>query len=428
MKLLIKSGRVMDPASKTDEVSDILIENGKITKIAKQIKGKADKTIDAKGCFVMPGFIDLHVHLRDPGFEEKETIVTGAKAAARGGFTTILAMPNTKPVVDNADVVNYVHQKAKNLAAVNVLQIGAVTKGQKGKELAEIHKMAQANIPAISEDGSSVMNADLYDRAMRIAKEENIPVFAHCEDKNLARGGVMNAGEKAKELYLPGIANEAEDVIVARDIVLAHGTGAHLHFCHCSTRGSVFMIRQAKEKGIHVTAEAAPHHFTLSEEDIQRDDANYKMNPPLRSVKDVEAIREGLKDGTIDVIATDHAPHTAIEKGRSMRRAPFGIVGLETAAALTYSELVLKDYLTPMQMAEKLSYNPARIIGLDKGTIKEGGVADLVIFDPSSNYTISKDEFAGKAKNTPFHNRKVTGKVIATIVSGEIVYREGTLK
>ncbi len=428
MKLLIKSGRVMDPASKTDEVSDILIENGKITKIAKQIKGKADKTIDAKGCFVMPGFIDLHVHLRDPGFEEKETIVTGAKAAARGGFTTILAMPNTKPVVDNADVVNYVHQKAKNLAAVNVLQIGAVTKGQKGKELAEIHKMAQANIPAISEDGSSVMNADLYDRAMRIAKEENIPVFAHCEDKNLARGGVMNAGEKAKELYLPGIVNEAEDVIVARDIVLAHGTGAHLHFCHCSTRGSVFMIRQAKEKGIHVTAEAAPHHFTLSEEDIQRDDANYKMNPPLRSVKDVEAIREGLKDGTIDVIATDHAPHTAIEKGRSMRRAPFGIVGLETAAALTYSELVLKDYLTPMQMAEKLSYNPARIIGLDKGTIKEGGVADLVIFDPSSNYTISKDEFAGKAKNTPFHNRKVTGKVIATIVSGEIVYREGTLK
>lgn len=428
MKLLIKSGRVMDPASKTDEVSDILIENGKITKIAKQIKGKADKTIDAKGCFVMPGFIDLHVHLRDPGFEEKETIVTGAKAAARGGFTTILAMPNTKPVVDNADVVNYVHQKAKNLAAVNVLQIGAVTKGQKGKELAEIHKMAQANIPAISEDGSSVMNADLYDRAMRIAKEENIPVFAHCEDKNLARGGVMNAGEKAKELYLPGIANEAEDVIMARDIVLAHGTGAHLHFCHCSTRGSVFMIRQAKEKGIHVTAEAAPHHFTLSEEDIQRDDANYKMNPPLRSVKDVEAIREGLKDGTIDVIATDHAPHTAIEKGRSMRRAPFGIVGLETAAALTYSELVLKDYLTPMQMAEKLSYNPARIIGLDKGTIKEGGVADLVIFDPSSNYTISKDEFAGKAKNTPFHNRKVTGKVIATIVSGEIVYREGTLK
>ena len=428
MKLLIKSGRVMDPASKTDEVSDILIENGKITKIAKQIKGKADKTIDAKGCFVMPGFIDLHVHLRDPGFEEKETIVTGAKAAARGGFTTILAMPNTKPVVDNADVVNYVHQKAKNLAAVNVLQIGAVTKGQKGKELAEIHKMAQANIPAISEDGSSVMNADLYDRAMRIAKEENIPVFAHCEDKNLARGGVMNAGEKAKELYLPGIVNEAEDVIVARDIVLAHGTGAHLHFCHCSARGSVFMIRQAKEKGIHVTAEAAPHHFTLSEEDIQRDDANYKMNPPLRSVKDVEAIREGLKDGTIDVIATDHAPHTAIEKGRSMRRAPFGIVGLETAAALTYSELVLKDYLTPMQMAEKLSYNPARIIGLDKGTIKEGGVADLVIFDPSSNYTISKDKFAGKAKNTPFHNRKVTGKVIATIVSGEIVYREGTLK
>ncbi len=428
MKLLIKGGRVIDPASKMDAESDVLVVDGKIEKISKTIKTKADKTINAKGCFVMPGFIDLHVHLRDPGFEEKETVVTGAKAAARGGFTTILAMPNTKPVVDNADVVNYVHQKAKNLALVNVLQIGAVTKGQKGKELSQIHEMVQAGIPAISEDGNSVMNADVYLRAMQKAREEGIPVFAHCEDKNLAKGGVINAGKRAEELGLPGILNEVEDVITARDIVLAHAADVRLHLCHCSTKGSVWMIQHAKEHHFKVTAEACPHHFILSDEDIPGDDANYKMNPPLRSKEDVLAIREALKSGVIDVIATDHAPHTAIEKGRNMKRAPFGIVGLETAAALTYTELVLKDYLTPMQMAEKLSYNPAKIAGLEKGTLEEGGAADIVIFDPNQNYEISVKEFAGKSKNTPFDKRKVTGKVVASIVAGDVVYREETGK
>lgn len=424
MKLLIKNGRVIDPASKLDAESDILIENGKITKISKDIQTKADKTIQAKGCFVMPGFIDLHVHLRDPGFEEKETVVTGAKAAARGGFTTILAMPNTKPAADNPDVVNYVHQKAKNLAPVNVLQIGAVTKGQKGKELSDIAGMVSAGIPAISEDGKSVMNTALYYKAMKLAGEMQIPVFAHCEDKYLVGNGVMNEGEKAKELGLPGISNEVEDTITARDIILAKGAGAHLHLCHCSTKGSVAMLKQAKKAGISVTAEACPHHFTLSEEDILEDDANYKMNPPLRSHEDMEAIREGLKQDIIDVIATDHAPHTAVEKGLSMKKAPFGIVGLETAAALTYTELVLKEYLTPMQMAEKLSYNPAQIIGLEKGTLAEGSIADVVVFDPSRTYQIDAKQFAGKAKNTPFNGRTVTGKVIATIVSGEVVYRE----
>lgn len=424
MKLLIKNGRIIDPASKLDAESDLFVEDGKISKIKGKIKEKADRVIDAKGCFVMPGFIDLHVHLRDPGFEEKETVVTGAKAAARGGFTTILAMPNTRPVVDNADVVNYVHQKARNLAAVNVLQIGAITKGQEGKKLSDIHQMAQAGIPAISEDGKSVMNAELYYRAMRAAKEEGIPVFAHCEDKNLMHGGVINAGKRAEELKLPGILNEVEDIIVARDIVLAGSVGVHLHLCHCSTEKSVWMVKQAKANGLAVTAEVCPHHFTLSEEDIDADNANYKMNPPLRSARDREALREGLKEGVIDVIATDHAPHTAVEKGQSIKRAPFGIVGLETAAAITYSELVLKDYLTPMQMAEKLSYNPAKVIGLEKGTLQEGSIADIVIFDPNQNYTIQAKEFAGKAKNTPFDNRKVTGKVIMTIVSGEIVYSE----
>lgn len=424
MKLLIKNGRVIDPASNLDAESDILIEDGKIVKVSKNIKAKSVKTIQAKGCFVMPGFIDLHVHLRDPGFEEKETVVTGAQAAARGGFTTILAMPNTKPVADNPDVVNYVHQKAKNLAPVNVLQIGAITKEQKGKVLSDIAGMVSAGIPAISEDGKSVMNTVLYYKAMQIAKENQIPVFAHCEDKDLAANGVMNAGKRAKELGLPGILNEAEDAITARDIILAKGTGVHLHLCHCSTKGSVDMVRQAKKEGISVTAEACPHHFTLSEEDIPKDDANYKMNPPLRSKEDMEAIREGLKQGVIDVIATDHAPHTAVEKGMSMKKAPFGIVGLETAAALTYTELVLKEYLTPMQMAEKLSCNPAKIIGSEKGTLKEGSVADVVIFDPSRTYQIDAKQFAGKAKNTPFNGRTVTGKVITTIVSGEVVYRE----
>lgn len=423
MKCLIKNGRVIDPATKLDEVSDIFIENGRIVKVQKAIKEKADKTINAKGCFVMPGFIDLHVHLRDPGFEEKETVVTGANAAARGGFTTILAMPNTKPVVDNADVVNYVHQKAKNLAPVNVLQIGAVTKGQKGKELADIHGMVSAGIPAISEDGKSVMSTAVYRKAMQEAKEEGIPVFAHCEDIDLVQGGVMNAGKRAEELNLPGILNDVEDIITARDIVLAESVGVHLHLCHCSTRKSVWMLEQAKRNGISVSAEACPHHFTLCDEDILKDDGNYKMNPPLRSKADVEAIREGLKNDTIEVIATDHAPHTEAEKHGSMKQAPFGIVGLETAAALTYSELVLKDYLTPMQMAEKLSYNPARIIGSDKGSLAVGSAADIVIFDPKKTYTIQAAEFAGKSKNTPFDGRKVTGQVVATIVSGEVVYQ-----
>lgn len=424
MKLLIKNGRVIDPATKTDAAADVLIEDGKILKVEKGIKEKAEKTIDAKGCFVMPGFIDLHVHLRDPGFEQKETVETGAKAAARGGFTTILAMPNTNPVVDNADVVNYVHNKAKNLAPVNVLQIGAITKGQKGEELSEIHEMVQAGIPALSEDGKSVMNTAVYRKAMLIAKEEGIPVFAHCEDIDLVQGGVMNAGKRAEELGLPGILNDVEDIIEARDIMLAKGTGVNLHLCHCSTEGSVKLLKIAKENGVKVTGEACPHHFVLSEEDIPGDDANYKMNPPLRSKEDVAAIREGLKNDILDVIATDHAPHTAIEKGLSMKKSPFGIVGLETAASLTYSELVLKEYLTPMQMAEKMSYNPAKIIGLDKGSLEVGKTADIVIFNPKKTYTIDVNEFAGKSKNTPFNGRKVTGKVEATIVAGNVVYSE----
>lgn len=438
MTLLIKGGQVINPATGMDEVADVYVEDGKVSQIGKGLKVKADQKIDAKGCYVMPGFIDMHVHLRDPGFEQKETIETGCQAAAHGGFTTILAMPNTKPVVDNPDVVEYVHNKAKAVGCVNVMQVGAVTKGQKGVELSDIEGMAKVGIRAISEDGKSVMNAQLYREAMQKAAELDLTVLAHCEDINMVNGGVMNQDRHSEELGLKGITNSVEDIIVARDIMLSKETGARLHLCHCSTYESVNMVKHAKMEGIHVSAEVCPHHFTLTSDDIHKVDAtihqeqqisveadadtNFKMNPPLRTKRDVEMLKEGLRDGIMDVIATDHAPHTFDEKNTSMKKAPFGIVGLETAACLTYSELVLGGYLTPMQMAEKMSYNPAKIIGIEKGDISEGKTADIVIFDPRKEYTIDKNKFASKGRNTPFHGRKVTGKVMYTIVGGNVVY------
>lgn len=423
MVILIKNGRVIDPGTRTDQKADVLIEDGRIKEIDTEIHAEADKVMDAADCFVMPGFIDLHVHLRDPGYEYKETVETGSRAAARGGFTTILAMPNTKPAADNRDVVRYVLNKARDVGAANVLQIGAITKGQRGEELADIEDMVEAGIPAISEDGKSVMNSQLYREAMMLAVKYDIPVMAHCEDINLVHGGVMNEDEKSAELGLPGITNAVEDVIVARDILLAKETGARLHLCHCSTKDSVTMVKQAKEAGLPVTAEVCPHHFTLTSEDIPKDDANYKMNPPLRTREDVDALIKGLSEDIMDVIATDHAPHSQEEKSGSMRKAPFGIVGLETAAALTMTELVDKGYLTPMQMAEKMSYNPAKVIGLDRGTLEPGKIADVVIFDPKEEYVIDAAKFASRSKNTPFDGRKVKGRVKATILNGEIVYQ-----
>lgn len=423
MSMLIKGGRVLDPSSQKDEIADILIEEGKISKVEKDIAEEADQVIDAEGCFVMPGLIDLHVHLRDPGLEYKEDIRTGSLAAARGGFTTVVAMPNTKPVIDSADRVDYVHNKAKSVAPISVLQCGAITKGQKGVELADIEAMAKAGIPAISEDGKSVMNAALYRDAMKLAKKLDIPVLAHCEDANMVSGGCMNEDEVSKKLGLPGITNAVEDVIVARDILIAQETGARLHLCHCSTKNSVELVRLGKKLGIQVTAEVCPHHFTLSTEDIPGDDPNYKMNPPLRRKEDVEALKEGLADGTMDVISTDHAPHSAKEKTGSFRNTAFGIVGLETSAALTYTELVDQGILTPLQMAEKMSYQPAKVLGIDKGSLQEGKDADITVFDPRPEYAIDKNTFISKGRNTPFHGRKVKGKVKATIYGGEVVYR-----
>lgn len=440
MKILIKGGRVINPATGMDEIADVLVEDEKVTKIAKEIEDNADRRIDADGCYVMPGFIDMHVHFRDPGLEQKEDVFTGMKAAARGGYTSVLCMPNTKPVADHPDVIEYVHNKAKSVKGIHVYQVGAVTKGQQGKELADIEGMVKAGCPAISEDGKSVMDSNLYREAMKIAAKLDIPVLAHCEDINLVNGGVMNLDSKSSELGMPGISNAVEDIIVARDILLSKETGAQLHLCHCSTKDSVEMIRKAKEEGLMVSGEVCPHHFTLTSEDITeyipvikegildpKDtdvDTNYKMNPPLRTKEDVKALKEGLKSGIMEVISTDHAPHTFDDKNTSMKKAPFGIVGLETAACLTYSELVLGGYLTPMQMAERMSYNPAKIMKFEQGDIQPGKMADIVVFDPNKKYKIDKNKFLSKGKNTPFHGREVTGKVKYTFCQGELVYED----
>ncbi len=422
MKTIIRGGRVLDPASNTDAVKDILYEDDVIVKVEEHIEDEAENVIDAGGMYVMPGLIDLHVHFREPGFEHKETIRTGARAAARGGFTTVCVMPNTKPVIDSVEMVSYVINRAKEVTDINVLPIAAITAGQDGEFITDFEKLYANGAVAVSEDGKSVMNARVARQAMRLAAEVGIPVFAHCEDKNLVARGVINAGNKAKELGLYGIMNAVEDVIVARDIILAKNTGAQLHLCHCSTKDSVTMVELAKKDGINVTAEVTPHHFTLTEDAITSDDANFKMNPPLRKQEDVDMLVEGLRTGIMDVISTDHAPHHKTEKQRSFADAPFGITGLETSVCLTITELVEKGVLTPLQMAERMSYKPAQIIKSDKGTLLPGRTADITIIDPDDEYEIDSSKFASLGKNTPFNGKKVKGRVRYTIAGGKTVY------
>lgn len=420
MNLILKNGRVLDPATRRDNVETVYIRDDRIS--AAYPEEEADRVVDAKGCYVMPGLVDLHVHLRDPGLTYKEDVETGARAAARGGVTTIVAMPNTKPVMDSPDRIAYVTNKAKSLACVNVIQTGSVTVGQKGEQLVEIRAMAKAGVPALSEDGKSVMDALLMRQAMEVMAEENMVVLDHCEDKSLVNGGCVNADAYTKALGLPGITNSVEDTITARDILLAAETGCRLHLCHVSTRGAAEMLRIAKAKGYKVTGEVCPHHFTLTSSDIVAGDSNYKMNPPLRTEEDRQALIEGLRDGTFEVISTDHAPHARQEKGPDMKTAAFGIVGLETSAALTITELVDTGILTPLEMAEKMSYNPARILGIDRGTLEIGKTADVVIIDPEKEYIIDAGSFASKGKNTPFNGRKVKGMVRMTVCGGNIVY------
>lgn len=422
MTILIKNGRLINPSENLDKVMDIFVEDGIIKEKAESIEKQADTVIDAAGCYVMPGLIDLHVHFRDPGLTYKEDIETGSKAAAKGGFTTVCCMPNTKPVVDNAETVKYIIEKGEKTGLTNVLPVGAVTKNMAGVEITDVEELKKAGICAISEDGKSVMNSGVYRKAMKNAAKANVPVLAHCEDINLVEGGVINLGDKSSELGVKGISNAVEDVIAMRDIMLAKETGATLHLCHCSTKDSVEMVKRAKEEGIKVTAEVCPHHFSMCSDDITSNDGNFKMNPPLRAREDMEALIKGLQDDIMDVISTDHAPHSAEEKAKDLEHAPFGIVGLETSVALTVTNLVKKGYLTPMQMAAKMSYNPAKVLGIPKGTLDEGKIADITIIDPDKEYTIDVNTFESKGKNTPFDGYKVSGEVEYTILNGKIVY------
>ena len=421
--ILIKNGRVVDAKSNTDGILDVVIDGGKIKTIGKvEDDGSYEQVIDADGCVVAPGLIDVHVHFRDPGLTYKEDIETGSKAAAKGGFTTVCCMPNTKPVVDNVDTVKYIIEKGKKVGLTNVLPVGAVTKDMAGTQITDVEELKKAGICAISEDGKSVMNSGVYRKAMKNAAKANVPVLAHCEDINLVEGGVINLGDKSSELGVKGISNAVEDVIAMRDIMLAKETGATLHLCHCSTKDSVEMVKRAKEEGIKVTAEVCPHHFSMCSDDITSNDGNFKMNPPLRAREDMEALIKGLQDDIMDVISTDHAPHSAEEKAKDLEHAPFGIVGLETSVALTVTNLVKKGYLTPMQMAAKMSYNPAKVLGIPKGTLDEGKIADITIIDPDKEYTIDVNTFESKGKNTPFDGYKVSGEVEYTILNGKIVY------
>ena len=422
MTILIKNGRVINPSENLDKVMDIFVEDGIIKEKAESIEKQADTVIDAAGCYVMPGLIDLHVHFRDPGLTYKEDIETGSKAAAKGGFTTVCCMPNTKPVVDNVETVKYIIEKGEKTGLTNVLPVGAVTKNMAGVEITDVEELKKAGICAISEDGKSVMNSGVYRKAMKNAAKANVPVLAHCEDINLVEGGVINLGDKSSELGVKGISNAVEDVIAMRDIMLAKETGATLHLCHCSTKDSVEMVKRAKEEGIKVTAEVCPHHFSMCSDDITSNDGNFKMNPPLRAREDMEALIKGLQDDIMDVISTDHAPHSAEEKAKDLEHEPFGIVGLETSVALTVTNLVKKGYLTPMQMAAKMSYNPAKVLGIPKGTLDEGKIADITIINPDKEYTIDVNTFESKGKNTPFDGYKVSGEVEYTILNGKVVY------
>lgn len=427
MGILIRGGRIVDAATDTDTTGDVYLEDGIIAEIGGKLepKDKNDRVIDAKGCLVLPGLIDLHVHFRDPGQTQKEDIETGSKAAARGGVTTVVAMPNTTPVIDSPDRVKYVRNKAEQVSGIHVLQAGAITTGEAGQELADIEGMVEAGIPALSEDGKSVMDSGLCRKAMLLAAENQVPIFAHCEDIDLRGNGCMNEDKNSERLGLPGICNATEDVITARDILLAQETGARLHLCHCSTKGVAKMMEIIRKEGIkNVTAEVCPHHFILTSDDIERDDPNYKMNPPLRTREDVDALIEGLKDGSFQVISTDHAPHTAKDKQGSMRTAAFGIVGIETSFALTYTYLVEKGILTMKQLVEKMSWNPAQILGLDCGTLQKNRPADVIVVDVSEEYEIDKEKFASKGRNTPFDGWKVKGKILYTLCDGKIVYQQ----
>jgi dihydroorotase len=422
--LLLQGGRLLDPSTGLDAPGDVLLAGGEIARIGGTLEpDEAWEVLDCSGLTVTPGFIDVHVHLREPGREDVETIASGARAAAAGGFTAVCAMPNTAPVTDNQAAVGFIIRQASRAGAARVYPIGAISVGQKGESLAEFGEMVSAGAVAVSDDGHPVSSAHLMRTALEYAQTFDIPVIEHCEDVTLAAGGSMNEGVMSARLGLKGIPAEAEEVMVARDILLARRTGGHLHLAHMSTRGSVDLIRWGKAQGVHVSAEVTPHHLTLTEAACEDYDTHAKMNPPLRLAADVEALREGVRDGTIDVIATDHAPHHYDAKEREFADAPFGIVGLETALGLMITDLVDGGVLGLSDLVDRLSCAPARIFGLPGGTLAVGAPADVTVFDPAFTWRVEAAQFRSKGRNTPWEGRELRGRAIYTIVEGRVVHR-----
>jgi dihydroorotase len=421
-RILIRNGHMVDPANQIDSIQDLLICDGRITQIGEQIEVEAHRIIDARGLIVTPGLIDMHVHLREPGFEHKETISSGTHAAAVGGFTSVVCMANTKPVADSPNVIRFIQLQAEKDGAANVFPIGSITKNLAGDEVTNVPALLEAGAVALSDDGKTVMNSALMQKALAWSAELEFPVAVHCEEHNLNEGAVMNLGETSRRLNLPGSPNVAEDIIAARDIMLAELTGGHLHILHVSTAGTVELVRSGKRRGIHVTAEATPHHFTLTESAVEEHGANAKMHPPLRTQADVHAVIEGLIDGTLDAIATDHAPHAPFEKEQGIYDAPPGIVGLETCVPLVFTQLIDTGKLTLSEAIAKMTCAPANILQIDRGTLSIGAVADVTLIDPKRAVRVDPTQFVSKSRNTPFSHWELKGYPVMTIRDGIVTH------
>ncbi|MGE5397683.1 MAG: dihydroorotase [Chitinophagales bacterium] len=425
MKLLVKGGRILDPANDVDMIGDILVEDGIIKEVGAKISARGAEVVDAAGCLVCPGFIDMHVHLREPGYEYKEDIASGTRAAAAGGFTTVCCMPNTNPVCDNKAVAEYIKKTNWVHGLINVHPIGSITKGQKGTEISEMGDLVQAGCVAVSDDGRPVMNSEIMRRALEYSKMFDLPVISHCEELSLAEDGQMHEGFYSTLYGLKGIPAAAEEIMVVRDIILARTTGGRLHFAHLSTKGSLELVRQAKKEGLRVTCEVTPHHLTLTDEIVGEYDASSKVNPPLRSKEHLQALIEGLKDGTIDCLASDHAPHELEAKDCEYNLASNGISGLETAVPVIFTELVNTGLVDVTTVVKAWTTGPARVLDLDRGSLSVGWPADITIIDPARQREVNPDEFYSKGKNNPYKGRVLTGWPVVTIVTGEIVARDG---
>lgn len=423
MKLLLKNGKLIDYKTKTDKVTDILIEDKKIKKIAKDINCEVDETIDCTNLNIIPGMIDMHCHLREPGFEYKETIETGAKSAVCGGFTTICPMPNTKPTPDSAIILQKILEEAKRVNLCNILPYSSVTKGEKGEELVDFEEMKNAGVIGFSDDGMPVVDSKIMRQAMIEADKVGSFVASHCEEKSVSKGAI-NHGKIADSLGVEGGFPEAEEIMAAREIVISETNNVRGHICHISTKTSKDMIRDAKKRGVKITCETCPHYFTFTVDEVLKSGTNAKMNPPLREEKDRKAIIEGLKEGTIDAIITDHAPHSEEEKNQDLKKAPNGIIGFETALSAEIMNLIDTGDLSYLDLVKVTSYNPAKLLNIDRGTIEEGKIADITIFDPNHKYLYTKDRIVSKSKNSPFIGKELKGKVKYTIVDGRIVYSE----